>query len=310
MPTRAACQMAILWGGGNPPFWSLSLPPTDPQVTLGAGVDGWLSDVTLSLTSPLNLPPDTWWLVFYPTMAFGACGQYGRHVADTTNGYVAQVSSPGGGFGFPTVWASVQATTTWGLSEQDFAFHLEGTIDQPSWDKWVNGEPWTAGISITVETSDTIEIIEVVRTLQDFVLVGGWNPEELTLVDWIVEPPVGDVLIDPAIGWMEWIVPPGEPMVITLTKWFHVEPCTWTDTLLQEELWVGGAELGQRPVLINKLAPELWIDSVYEPSVFPGGAGVFRLDYGNTGGYENDVWAWNDFRPRHPLPGLSHRPTT
>ena len=47
----------------------------------------------------------------------------------------------------------------------------------------------------------------------------------------------------------------------TLTKWFHVEPCTWTLTLLDEALWLDGLDPDVRPVPIHKLPPELWIDA-------------------------------------------------
>lgn len=78
---------------------------------------------------PIKLTPGTYWFVFYPEMSFTTCvAQYGRHVSDTTNGYVAQVINPGGGFGFPDVWTSVQSVSTWGLTQQDFAFRLEGNV--------------------------------------------------------------------------------------------------------------------------------------------------------------------------------------
>jgi len=117
------------YGGGNLPVWSLSLPPGDPQVTLSAGFGGLLSDVTLSLSVPLNLPAGTYWLVFYPQLNADEWGQYGRHVSDTTNGYTAKVMNPGGGFGFPATWTDVTDPTSWGqdgLTQQDFAFRIEG----------------------------------------------------------------------------------------------------------------------------------------------------------------------------------------
>ena len=118
-----------LGGGGNPPIWSLSVIPTDSQVSLTTGTGGFLSNVTLKLNTPIKLTPGTYWFVFYPEMSFTTCAaQYGRHVSDTTNGYVAQVISPGGGFGFPTVWADVTSASIWNLTQQDFAFRIEGTV--------------------------------------------------------------------------------------------------------------------------------------------------------------------------------------
>ena len=55
-------------GGGNPPVWSISLAPTDAQVRLSTGVEGWLSDVTLNLSTPVAVPPGTWWLTFYDSV--------------------------------------------------------------------------------------------------------------------------------------------------------------------------------------------------------------------------------------------------
>jgi subtilisin family serine protease len=118
-----------LGGGGNPPVWSVSLAPTDSQVTLSKGTGGWSSNVTLNLNTPVLLLPGTYWLVFYPRMKSPAsgCCKYGRHVSDTTNGHVAKVINPGGGSGFPTTWTSVQDGSTWGLTQQDLAFRLHGS---------------------------------------------------------------------------------------------------------------------------------------------------------------------------------------
>jgi|GEM_PF-7111187 hypothetical protein len=127
---------------GNPrtggAIWSLSLPPTDSQVTLTTGTGGWLSNVTLNLSTPINLAPGTYWLVFYPQMDFGSCFQYGRQVSDTTNGWDAVLINPDGGFGLPTTWSSMK--DTWGLSEQDLAFRLEGVVSsEPLPDIKANG---------------------------------------------------------------------------------------------------------------------------------------------------------------------------
>ena len=111
---------------GDLPAWSLSLPPTDTRITLGPGVWGNNTNVTLTLDYPLALPPGHWWLLFYPRMAFSTGGQYGRHVSDTSNGYDAQVVNPLEGFGYPSTWTSVRDAATWALPTQDFAFRLEG----------------------------------------------------------------------------------------------------------------------------------------------------------------------------------------
>jgi len=114
--------------GGAPPLWSIALPPTDPQITYSTGTGGYPSNTTLNLTTPVVLPPGHYWLMFYPTMGFGAAGQYGRQPADTTNGYVGQLINPGGGFGLGTSW---QNWTVLGATQQDIAFRLEGLAQAP-----------------------------------------------------------------------------------------------------------------------------------------------------------------------------------
>jgi hypothetical protein len=116
---------------GNPEaggaVWSLSLPPGDAQVVISTGTPGgYLSNVTLNLATPVNLPAGHYWFVFYPTMAFSPSGQYGRQPADTTNGYTGQAINPQGGFGMGTSW---QSWMVWpGADRPDMAFRIEGTI--------------------------------------------------------------------------------------------------------------------------------------------------------------------------------------
>ncbi len=119
------------WGNGAAPVWAVSLAPTDPQVVISMGTDGLMGNATVNLNVPALIPAGHWWLVFYPSMAFSAGGQFGRQWSDTTNGAVAQVVNPGGGFGIPTTWSSAQAA--WGVPQQDFAFRLEGEIADVPW---------------------------------------------------------------------------------------------------------------------------------------------------------------------------------
>ena len=112
-------------GGGNAPFWSLSLPPGDPQVTITNGSGGQPSNTLLTLSAPVALPPGTWWLCFWPEMAFSVGGQYGRQPSDTTNGSVAKFINPGGGFGLGT---GLQDWFVLGPAQQDMAFRLDGEL--------------------------------------------------------------------------------------------------------------------------------------------------------------------------------------
>ncbi|MEW5764411.1 MAG: hypothetical protein ACOYXN_07695, partial [Acidobacteriota bacterium] len=113
-------------GGGNAPVWSLSLLPSDPQVALTINPTyGILSDTLLTLSAPVALPPGTYWLVFYPTLAFEGGGQFGRFPSDTANGATAQFINPGGAFGYGTAW---QNWNILGAAQTDLAFRIEGDL--------------------------------------------------------------------------------------------------------------------------------------------------------------------------------------
>jgi|GEM_PF-1509789 len=138
-----------------------------------------------------------------------------------------------------------------------------------------------------------------------FAQIETWNPAHLRLLDWAATG--GEVFIAP--GRLEWTGEIVAPATITLTKWFHVEPCTWTETLLWEELWLDGHELEQRPVIVNKLAPALWIDAIYDGDVYAGEPANFTLLFGNTGGFDNDVWIQNNFPATAPFVSSVPPPT-
>jgi hypothetical protein len=167
-------------------------------------------------------------------------------------------------------------------------------VPPPTWDKWVNGEPWTPELGVTVETSDTITVVDVISTRSGAAIVEHWNPEHLTLVDYTAEAPVPGIILSDT-GFLSWEFPGGVPGQITITKVFHVEPCTWTYTVLWEELWVEGVEWERRPVHVDKMPSALWIDSTYEPDVFAGQLVTFTLTYGNSGGFESQVGITNTF---------------
>ena len=112
-------------GAGSPPAWSLTLAPTDPQVTITTGTSGYPSNTLLTLTTPFSLAPGHWWLVFYPTISFDYYGEYGRQPSDTTNGYVGQWINPGNGWGSGTTWMDWTTVATFTLPA-DIAFSLEG----------------------------------------------------------------------------------------------------------------------------------------------------------------------------------------
>jgi hypothetical protein len=174
-------------------------------------------------------------------------------------------------------------------------------LPDPNWHKWVNGAAWSQDMVVTVETSDTIKVVDAVTTLptQPLKLVEQWTPGQLKLLDLQIQP--GGSVHSVEIGKVTWQVPEGVPKVYTMTKWFHVEPCTWTRTVLSEELFVSEQSLGQRPVTVDKVPAQLWIDSTYDPAVRPGDVAILTLHYGNAGGYENSVSIRNTFPSAAPF---------
>jgi len=109
---------------GASPVWSISLNPSDPQISITTGSDGFPSNVTLTLSTALELSAGNWWLAFYPEMSYSGAGQYGRQPSDTANGNNAQWINPGGAFGYGTAW---QNWNVLGGTQHDTAFRLEGT---------------------------------------------------------------------------------------------------------------------------------------------------------------------------------------
>lgn len=181
---------------------------------------------------------------------------------------------------------------------EDHAVEILGAGPAGQWEKWINGVPWKPEFGFTVETSDTIEVRDTVQTdpAAPFVLVENWNPLELLFLDYVTEPPgIGQVVLDD--GVLIWQVPGDHPEIITLIKQFHVEPCTWEVTILEEMLEGLDVPEPVRPVRFEKVPPILGIDALYEPEVLAGAPAQFTLVYSNTGGYENDVMIRNDFPP-------------
>jgi hypothetical protein len=190
------------------------------------------------------------------------------------------------------------------------------------WDKTVDGQPWVPDMTVTAETSDTIEIVDVIYLPRgdldldaiaqgpEYILVETWNPAELGLVD--VEWDPFTTVISQS-GLLTWTIPMYQTPVptATITKTFHVEPCTWASTSLQEELYEsveGIVKIDERPVVIEKIQPDLWIDSTYNSEVSPGETATFTLSYGNNGGFENIAWIHNDFPPEAPFDSANPAP--
>ncbi len=125
------------WGNGNPPVWSLAVPPTDSRVTIETTeVDPGVlyeSNVTLTLDPPVRLNSGVYWLVFYPQLDWLIYGQYGRFAADTANRSPAKVENPGQapeweavyGYFLPQNWANASSYLP-DFNQHDLAFCLQG----------------------------------------------------------------------------------------------------------------------------------------------------------------------------------------
>jgi hypothetical protein len=194
---------------------------------------------------------------------------------------------------------------------------------QQVWDKIVDGQLWAPDMTVTAETSDTIEVIDIIYLSRgemdsseitqqsSFILVETWNPLELDLVD--VEWDLFTDVISTS-GMLTWTVPMFQSPVptATITKTFHVEPCTWASTTLQEELYavveLDPEMIDERPVVVEKTQADLWIDSTYNSEVSPGETATFTLSYGNNGGFENVSWIRNEFPPEAPFDSANPAP--
>jgi hypothetical protein len=188
---------------------------------------------------------------------------------------------------------------------EDYRVDIQIPSPEPAWAKWVNDEPWFPELLVNVETSQTITVTDVITTFADFRLHEDWDPAHLTLLDVTVTD--GDV--ERREDSLEWSGVAPASGVVTLTKWFHVEPCTWDVTVLSETLEVPIVPFPERPVIIEKEAPVLWIDvDDHDPEVVAGLPTTFTLLYGNDGGYENDVMIRNDFPPEAPFASSEPEP--
>jgi uncharacterized repeat protein (TIGR01451 family) len=180
-------------------------------------------------------------------------------------------------------------------------------LELPEWSRFVDSAPWREGISVTAEVSDTIAVVDVITSRQPFTLSGSWDALHLTLVG--IDVTAGQVVT--AAGRLGWGVASPASTPVTLTRWFRVEPCTWTET------WLGGILLveeefpvAERPVDVSKVLPELAIAAAYSPlPLYDGMTATFTLSYSNTGGYEPEVTIRGQFPITVPFLSASPVPT-
>ena len=300
---------AICVGGG-----------TDAQSNVIA--DTQCYDLAASAFRPKNADlgplPEPWW-----GMADGWKIHHGRHQIWIANGVAkdwsligatayADASTGGFVYGPPPLskryrlegdgWSGhfyAEQGSSGGFTYSTNQERLVQCPDCLEWSKQVNGASWFPDLTVTSETSDTITVVDVLTTNLPIDLFETWDPDRLDLLDWITQPSSGSTV--PGTGSLVWSVPTGGFQVLTMTKWFHVEPCTWTETVLAETLESQQQEIETRLVPIQKLPPDLWIESNYDPTAYAGEAAFFELVYGNGGGYENHVTITNTFPTTAPF---------
>lgn len=173
---------------------------------------------------------------------------------------------------------------------------------QVQWSTIVDGQSWTPGMQVDVETCDTVQLDDSfvntsggplpVELVQDF------NPSQIALLDAMASS--GTVTQSP--GQVSWSVTIPAGGSASLTIWVHAEPCSWPQSPLQRE-WLGTGE--RRDVVLVKWLADLQLSSSYDPLVFSGQQASFTLQYANAGGYENAVQVWCEFPPDATFTGAS-----
>jgi uncharacterized repeat protein (TIGR01451 family) len=149
----------------------------------------------------------------------------------------------------------------------------------PVWEKRVNDVAWSLLQRTAVEAGDLLTITDVITSEAPVTLVDRWIGGHLTLL--AVTPGAGSVTS--ATGVLTWTMSAAlDP--VTLTKRFRVDPFTPTHTVLWENLVVGGTEWERRPVVLERLAPDLRLTKEVVPTTAaPGDAITYTLTFSNAG---------------------------
>ena len=104
--------------------WTGTWGPNDATVEF----DNLMSSLDLSIPGGHVFTEGSYWLAFWPDLAYEVAGQWFWNVSDTSNGATAMSINPGGGFGGSTDYEAIDAGD---VVEQDMAFALldcEGVI--------------------------------------------------------------------------------------------------------------------------------------------------------------------------------------
>lgn len=160
------------------------------------------------------------------------------------------------------------------------------------WERTVNGELWYPGMAVEGETGDTIEVVEQLDNRSSATaavdLTQHFESAHMTLVDSYATAGV----VTPSPGSVEWNVEVGLGASESLVTYLFFDPCTWTESNIAAFL-SEGEQWAQLAVL--KVPPILWLDPQFDPEVVSGQPASFEIEFGNAGGYENDVEVWCDF---------------
>lgn len=150
--------------GDGSEFWTLSLPPRGPQVTLSMFE---AADFVVDLDTPIDLPAGTWWIIFQVALEYTYYGQYGiSGTADPAWGTPAMWINPNGGFGMGSDWFI-----------NDFGYDLMFRLEEPAEPMYarikMDGRPYDYGYSavgfvqVKDEAGDPLAGAEVTVFLMD-----------------------------------------------------------------------------------------------------------------------------------------------
>ncbi|MCP4543876.1 MAG: hypothetical protein GY832_42725, partial [Chloroflexi bacterium] len=94
-------------------------------------------------------------------------------------------------------WIYDHINQEWGSTVITYHVQAPPPVD---WRKWVNGVEWSPQLFVTAQTSDTIEVIDVVNSSAPFTLTEFWDPAHLTLLGYNMT--AGQVFTGD--GMLEW----------------------------------------------------------------------------------------------------------
>ncbi len=203
-------------------------------------------------------------------------------------------------------------------AEAETILHVTGETT-PGWTKTIDDGSgpvvWSPTLSLTLETGDIFTATDIITVNESFILNALWLTSELTLKLWDISPEIYEPSVTSLPGALNFGLPAVPPMspprLITLTKVFTVNTCSWPQTVLLESLQIGTNQPMVRPVLVHKDAPILALSTEPTAATAHGGEVVtYTLAYTNSGAYENQFTARADFPAEAAFVSADPPPTT